>query len=124
MGINLLYVKKKVNTRIHESINLEKSAWLPNITYYLFENGLGDVWNDPISTTNSHICISFKKRMEDQFIQGWFEKATTSISLHTLNMLKADYSYITYFSVIKSPNMRPILFKAEANLWYIKRVKK
>ena len=112
---------------IHESIHFEKSAWLQNIKYYLFENGLGDVWNNPISTTNSHIYIyiSSNKRMEDQFIQGWFNKATTSISLHTLNMLKADYSYSTYFSVIKYPNMRRFFFfKAEVKLWYIKRVKR
>ena len=62
--------------------------------------------------------------MEDQFIQGWFEKATTSISLHTLNMLKADYSYSTYFSVIKSLNMRRFFSKLRLNFGILNASKK
>jgi len=78
-------------------------------------NGHGNVWVNPNSVTNLCFYKTFQKRLEDQFVQRWFEKARSSTSLSTLNILKQEYSFGTYLSLIKSPNMRRIYVRLRLN---------
>jgi creatinine amidohydrolase/Fe(II)-dependent formamide hydrolase-like protein len=91
------------------------SKWLQNIKYLLMVNGHGNVWVSPKSVTNDCFYKIFKKRLEDQFVQSWFEKARRSVSLSTLNTIKQEYSFGTYLSKIKSNNMRRIYVRLRLN---------
>jgi len=96
------------------------SKWLNNIKYMLLINGLGHVWYNPSLLSNKLVYVQFRRRMEDQFIQNWFERADTSISLNTLNMLKHEYACSPYLYKIKSPNMRRIFVKLRLNFGFLK----
>ena len=95
-----------------ECQHLQSSPWLQNIQCLLTENGLGEYWINP---NNYSIYNIFRKRLNDQFIQNWFEKANSGISLHTLGILKDRYSYSNYLSEVKSINIRRIITKLRLN---------
>ena len=48
-------------------------------------------------------------------LQIWFERAKSSVSLHTLNKLKCEYVCSAYLNQVKSPNMRRIYSKLRLN---------
>jgi hypothetical protein len=106
------------NKLLHEAFKSEcriSSMWIQNIKYLLLVNGLGNFWLDPISVSSPLICKTIRKRLEDQFVQKWFERAKSSVSLHTLNKLKCEYVCSAYLNQVKSPNMRRIYSKLRLN---------
>ena len=102
----LSYAYKSDMQRLHTS------PWLQNIQSILLENGLGEFWNNP----NIHNIYQITRtRLQDQFIQRWFESIENSISLHTLGILKEVYAPSKYLSSVKSVNVRRIITKLRLN---------
>ena len=52
--------------------------------YILRTNGYDYITTNPASTTNTNIYKCLKKRLEDQYIQGWFRRVADSKFLSTL----------------------------------------
>ena len=87
----------------------ENHEWLQNIKYILQLNGFGNRWNNPIVSHHAYIdrfALSFRKRLEAQYIQFWDNKCKNSELYNNVSFLKSDYSISPYLNVIKNPIVR------------------
>ena len=96
------------------------SSWLQSIKYLLTVNGLAYMWENPYIVSTAIIYNKFQLRLNDQFIQTWFNKASTSPNLSVINLMKTSYEFSDYLNKVKSPKMRTIYTKLRFNERLIK----
>ena len=83
----------------------ENHMWVQSIQYLLSSNGLGDIWICP-ENANAQIHKLFRLRLNDQFIQRWYNFINTSSHFVTLRELSDDFKLPVYINVIKNPSIR------------------
>ena len=83
----------------------ENHMWVPNIQYSLSSNDLGDIWICP-ENANAQFHKLFRLRLNDQFIQRWYNFINTSSRFVTLRELSDDFKLPVYINVIKNPSKR------------------
>ena len=83
----------------------ENHMWVQSIQYLLSSNGLGDIWICP-ENANAQFHKLFRLRLNDQFIQRWYNFINTSSRFVTLRELSDDFKLPVYINVIKNPSIR------------------
>ena len=107
----------------YESENKYNSSWIQSIQYLLSVNGLGHLWENPNLASSAVIYKQFQLRLTDQFIQNWFDKASTSTNLSVINIMKTSYGCSDYLTRLNSPLMRIIFTKLRLNIRLMKNIR-
>ena len=93
----------------------ENHMWVQSIQYLLSSNGLGDIWICP-ENANAQFHKLFRLRLNDQFIQRWYNFINTSSRFVTLRELSDDFKLPVYINVIKNPSIRPLFTRLRIDI--------
>ena len=74
---------------------------VPKIKKLLYKNGLGNMWNNPENYNMKQASNIFITRLNDQYIQTWFDKQKGMAFGNKLLDLKDTYQYSRYLDIIK-----------------------
>ena len=90
-----------------QTVKEENHEWLQNIKYLLNLHGFGKQWNNPIVNHEvfiKHFIWTFRKRLEDQYIQFWENKCLNSELYNNIHILNNTYCSSKYLDRIKIPS--------------------
>ena len=93
----------------------ENHMWVQSIQYLLSSNGLGDIWIYS-ENANAQFHKLFRLRLNDQFIQRWYNFINTSSRFVTLCELSNDFNLPVYINVIKNPSIRLLFTKLRIDI--------
>ena len=79
--------------------------WVQSIQYVSSSNGLKDIGMCP-ENANAQFHKLFRLRLDDQFIQRWYNFITTSGRFVILRELSDDFKLPVYINVSKNPSIR------------------
>ena len=99
------------NTLLNEAYHVcsqNKFEYIQGIQYLLCENGFGNVWANPCSVNRDNFHKTFKKRLNDQYVQDWNAKLHNSSRFKTLQVTHFEYKTQNYIDKIKNPEIREI----------------
>ena len=84
-----------------------------SIQAILFENGLGYIWKNPnlLSGSLNRAGKCLQERLQDQYVQTWFERQNLMPFGSKLSMLKSSYDCSNYLNLIYNHDIRKIFTK-------------
>lgn len=86
--------------------------WAGNVKYLLSKYGFQYVWENPTNIRNTNVFInSFKRRVQDEFLQEWFTSIGNSSKLVLYKEIKSSFGYESYLDTILTKKCRSILTK-------------
>ena len=71
------------------------SPWVQGIQYLLMNNGMGDIWQEPNCKSSTQVYSLISRRLQDQYIQSWFEHSSKSISKAEVYQIQKVYTLQT-----------------------------
>ena len=101
---------KLLNECFKEAEN-ENFEWIQGVKAVMNMNGFGNVWLNPKSVHPDHFHKTFKRRLNDQFVQNLTGKIASSSRFETLHFLTSGRSQLTrssYIDQIRSSDVREI----------------
>ena len=102
-----------------QTVKEENHEWLQNIKYLLNLHGFGKQWNNPIVNHEvyiKHFIWTFRKRLEDQYIQFWENKCLNSELYNNIHILNNTYCSGKYLDRIKNPIIRSNVTKIRVGM--------
>ena len=102
-----------------QTVKEENHEWLQNIKYLLNLHGFGKQWNNPIvnhEVFSKHFIWTFRKRLEDQYIQFWENKCLNSELYNNIHILNNTYCSSKYLGRIKTPIIRSNVTKIRVGM--------
>ena len=103
--------QNKLLNECYQEAKNESFDWLQGVNAILNLNGFGDVWLNPKSVHPDHFHKTFKRRLNDQFVQNLEGKIASSSRfkmLHSLTTGRPEFSRSTYIDKIRSSETREI----------------
>ena len=110
------------NFLLNESYKESKNSnfeWTQGIQAMLINNGLGNVWNSPLSVNPLNFHKTFKNRLDDQFIQTLRDKIknTTRFEiLKTVFNVESEFRVQRYITLIRNPTVREIFTRLRIDM--------
>ena len=104
----------------------EKFEWSQGINALLTKNGFGDIWNDPASVSPVSFHKTFRKRLDDQFVQNLSYKLNTSSRFDILKYFynkDNKFRKQTYVDLIKNPSVREYFTRLRIDLNVLENAK-
>ena len=72
--------------------------------------GMGNFWITQRVTDKQHFLASFKRRLQDIYLQGWWENVEKTSSGRLFRYIKTDFVYEPYLDILDR-NLRIALTK-------------
>ena len=88
----------------------DKVTWASRVRDVLMKCGMGNFWITQRVTDKQHFLASFKRRLQDIYLQGWWENVEKTSSGRLFRYIKTDFVYEPYLDILDR-NLRIALTK-------------
>ena len=100
------------NVLLNEAFNVvqnDNHEWIQSIQSLLCTNGFRYVWLNPMAVNPENFHKILRRRLDDQYIQIWRDKITSSSRFSLLGILDANssgFARSSYINIIQNPDTR------------------